>query len=200
MDATIFRAALRASAKVALGATMTSCGGSIHAGAQGDAPDAVADAWMDASRGDEPVLADAPPTEDALAEQDVHGGSTCDPPAASTLIPEQSHPGVGIGDGLFDCCASMIGSKLFRDGAPQGAPDAAASDPRILGCCAVVVYRLDAEQDDAGATLPDQGTLQRAGIAYYTDLIPACCEPLQTWYGICTPWGPPMPPAMPEVA
>jgi hypothetical protein len=200
MDATIFRAALRASAKVALGATMTSCGGSVLAGAQGDAPDAVADAWVDASRGDEPVLADATRAEDALAEQDVHGGGTCDPPAASTLIPEQNHPGVRVEDAIFDCCASMIGSRLFLDGAPQATPDAAAGDPRILGCCAVVVYRLNADQVDAGAALSDEATLQQAGVDYPSSLIPTCCAPLQEWYGICNPWGPPMPPAMPEVA
>jgi hypothetical protein len=196
MDAMIFRAALRASAKVALGATISSCGGSIHAAAaEGDAPDAVADASMDAVRGDQPVLADA------AAMRDVQVGSACNPPAASSLIPEPNHPDIRIDDGLFDCCAATIASDFLVDGSPHVPLDAAAGDPRILGCCAVVVYRLNADQGDGAAVASDDSTLQKAGFTeVWGDVIPTCCIPLHDYYGVCTPWGPPMPPAMPEVA
>jgi hypothetical protein len=197
MDATIFRAALRASAKVALGATISSCGGSIHATAAGDA---VPDASTDAGAGDEPVLTDAR-IEGAAVVQDAEGVGTCNPPVASSLIPEQDHPGVRIDDGLFDCCASTIGSDFFLDGGPQVTLDAAAADPRIMGCCAVVVYRLNADLGDGAAISVDDGTLQEAGLTgVWSDVITTCCIPLHDYFGVCTPWGPPMPPAMPEVA
>jgi hypothetical protein len=191
MDPTIFRAALRASAKVALTATLSSCGGTIHTTPQGGPPDATADAW----------LADAPAAVDAFVVADSPGPGTCNPPPVSSLLPEPNHPGIRIGDDLFDCCATTLGSALVADSGLLDPADAAASDPRVLGCCAVAAYRLNADVGpDAGAFYGDMGTLMDAGVNVNSNFLD-CCYALKDYQGpACTPWGPPMPPAMPDVA
>jgi hypothetical protein len=185
MDPGIFRAALRASAKVALGATLSSCGGTLQTAAHGEPPDATAD---------------APELEDALVETDSPGAGMCEPPPVASLLPEQSHPGIRISDDLFACCATMVGSALVLDGG-LNQTDAAAIDPHVLDCCAVAIYRVNADVGpDAGAFYRDQATLLEAGADLNSNFL-GCCDPLHDYNGpACTPWGPPMPPAMPQVA
>jgi hypothetical protein len=204
MDSVVFRAALRASAKVALTATLSSCGGAIQTG-NADAPDAVVDA---SSTGDSTAPSDAFAGDafaaDVVAETPVDvvpdaGG--CRPPPVDSLLPEPNHPGIAISDGLFDCCVTLLGAELRTDGQAPALTDAQAHDPTFLGCCAVTLYRLDDEPLDAGTK--DLTTVAEAGVPKYPTLYAGCCEPLAPVSGFsltCTPWGPPMPPAMPEVA
>jgi hypothetical protein len=199
MDARAFRAALRASAKVALGVA-AGCGGAISA-ASDEPPVTTADA----SAGH-----DATDTVDAAVAADSGGGAldvavanACNAPPVSSLLPEQVDGGAVITDSTFDCCASWLGTIGLNDSG-FGFPDAAAADPSVLACCAVVVARLDGDWRNSWGPDADAGqaALQRDQ-AIAAPVQWACCAETGHPDGpTCTPWGPPMPPAMPagEVA
>jgi hypothetical protein len=207
MDSTIFRAALRASAKVALTATLGSCGGTIDAASReardGSPPPPVTSTLADASTA---VLADvAAPGEVAdaadasLVVADVAPPPVgCDPLAAGELFPKGMHGDAGVTEPLFECCVTFLGSAIGTDASwplPM-LPDAEANDPNILGCCAVAVYHLDSVSNDRDASVGASAELANAGVNTYE-----CCQAIGYPVGVtCTPWGPPMPPAMPEVA
>jgi hypothetical protein len=224
MDAVVFRAALRASAKVALTATLSSCGGALQT-TSGEGPDALADATPvttgdeaaqgDAVAGDDAVAWDATVDAvfaDAIPEASVFAtteGGACTPPPVASLFPEDQHPGVRISDTLFDCCVAFLGSALRLDGGAFQATeagdlritDAEANDPTFAGCCAVTVYRLDMDYGVLDSGVRDSITLQEAGISTYPTLEYGCCYTVPGVNGLtCTPWGPPMPPAMPGIA
>jgi hypothetical protein len=191
MDYTVFRAALRASAKVAFTATIASCGGAIQSAESREANDAA----VDASTVSDPV-ADA-----ALAPSPRDGTTSptaCSPPSPASLAPEAGGS-VQVTDDTFQCCIALIAPELRTDAIVPRFDDAAASDPAIVGCCDAVIYRLDHDYSgDAGAA--DRAALADAGLGY-SEYAGGCCPVVAYPEGpTCTPWGPPMPPAMPEVA
>jgi hypothetical protein len=197
MDARAFRAALRASAKVALGLA-AGCGGAISAASDGP-PGETADASV--GHDAQGPAVEASTTVDAGLVVDVAVANACNPPPASSLIPEQIDGGATISDTTFDCCASWLGTVGLKDSG-IGFPDAAAADPGVMACCAVVVARLDDDWRTSWGSDPDAG---RAALARDQALAApvqwSCC--VETGYPdgpTCTPWGPPMPPAMPGVA
>jgi hypothetical protein len=206
MDSAVFRAALRASAKVALTATLSSCGGSIQTHTD-DTPDAIADASRAATL-DVSTPVDAVPDDvileasvDVATDDAVADAGECRPPPMASLFPEQSHPGVTISDDVFDCCVTLLASELGTDGQAPQLTDAQAHDPTFLGCCAATIYRLDNDYFDGGRQ--DFTTLAEAGLSIYSTLYVGCCENIPPGNAVgptCSPWGPPMPPAMPEVA
>jgi hypothetical protein len=159
MDYTVFRAALRVSAKVAVTTTLVSCGGAI---------------------------ADAPVPDDAMA---IGDSPACNPPPAMTLLADAAS-GASVTSTTFSCCASEVAAAFginIEDGAVGHALDGAPEPGDLADCCAVVVFA-----DNPYRPYPAQ---TQAGQEHFW-----CCEMLD-WPpapGLaCTPWGPPMPPAMP---
>jgi hypothetical protein len=202
MDALAFRAALRASAKVALGVA-AGCGGAISTASDGPPP-TTADASVghDATDAVEAAVAfDAAIAFDSgVGPVDVSVANACNPPPASSLLPEQLDAGVVITDSTFDCCASWLSTVAGVDSG-VGFSDAAAADPDVTACCAVVVVRLDGDRGawladpDAGHAALDRDFALAAPVRW------SCC--VETGFPggpTCAPWGPPMPPAMPASA
>jgi len=201
MNALAFRAGLRASAKVALGLVVIGCGGVV-----GDAADSGAESLADAS-----VPRDAGKAETALAPEaaipatdaGLSDALACNAPPPSSLLPEGSNldAAAAIDTATFDCCAASLEALLPADaGTIFQFPDAAAPDPALAACCAVVVMRLDhdytvvenGDPDAAEATLQQDQTTA-APVRW------ACCNVAGHPEGpTCTPWGPPVPPDMPR--
>src|SRR5260370_27398882 len=226
MDYMVFRAALRASAKVALTATLASCAGIVQSTNRADTRDGgaspsptgtapIAIAPRPAMVDERAYLADAarPATVDyAVSIADVPRPPTvddatplpaaCDPPPVASLLPEIKHLDARVSDETFECCVSLLAPELLLDAQPRVFTDAAAHDPNVLDCCAVAIYRVDRGYGDPDAGARDRGRLADAGLTSFNSLR-GCCAALA--YPLvegptCTPWGPPMPPAMPEMA
>lgn len=193
MEARAFRAALRASAKVALGVA-AGCGGAISA-----ASDGPPGATVDASAGRD--AADAAIAVDTGGGVDVAVTNACNPPPVASLLPEQLDGGATISDTTFDCCASWLGTIGLSDSG-IGFPDAAAADPGVMACCAVVVVRLDDDWHASWGADPDAGraALDRDQALAAPVQWTCCAETGHPEGPTCTPWGPPMPPEMPAAA
>jgi hypothetical protein len=197
MDSIVFRAALRASAKVALTASLSACGGAVQTTSTNETPDAFADTSSGAVVGEAAAPSDAGRTE-----------NVCAPPPVASLLPEQSNPDAAVADETFACCVHVLAASSEQpDGYLPILTDAAAHDPTVLGCCAAVVVRLDSDFSGTGVDplTRDRGEVAEAGLDQVYD--PArCCEALGSQLALypigptCSPWGPPMPPAMPGVA
>ena len=162
--------ALRNAAKVAFGTFVVGCGGSIVVGQEPDAQSdakATKDAALDS--------AIVPKQDAALA---CTGATEVD---ASDVSAE-----------TFQCCVATVKSAT-GDASPWGdpnGPDASAvtNDPAAQNCCSVIIARIDNEPD--GGNFSDD--YMAAG-----DALNWCCIALSyPMGGACTPWGPPMPPAM----
>ena len=192
MDTLVFRAALRAAAKVALSVAAVGCGGCGGiADSEGRVP-STADAGGDVGAMRDGATSPEAGSRDALA---------CNPPPESDLLPEGLHvdAGASLGGPIFDCCAAQLASLVSADGSVAfQLPDAAVADPEVTACCAVLIARLDYDQGSA-ASDPDASVtaLQRDG-KLAAPARWACCSALGHPDGpTCTPWGPPVPPAMP---
>jgi hypothetical protein len=184
MDRSVFRAALRASAKVALGAAFAGCGGMVGSTADHAAQEATAS---------DAAVADA-------TRVDVNA-QTCDPPAPSSVLPEGLHAdaAAGIGESTFACCVSLLEAVPPNDGGFEF-PDAAIGNPEVQACCATVIARLDYDMRQTIAQ-PDASTTEQQDEQTAAPVRWACCQVTPSEGPTCTPWGPPMPPAMPgEVA
>jgi hypothetical protein len=179
MDYSVFRAALRAAAKVAITTSVVSCGGNVAA---------ITAPRNDAGGSDVP---DAARSVDPVSLADTR--SSCNPPAAASLLPEALHADAGVSEEVFACCASELGTLLDAAAPPNVEAEAAAGDPEAVNCCAAVVFRLDTDYRSIGAnTLTGDEAL--VGSVRWT-----CCAFADHPEGpTCTPWGPPMPPAMPD--
>jgi hypothetical protein len=193
MKSWAFRAALRASAKIAFGVAAVGCGGMVSSGAEpSQAPLDEAGRGADATDAvDASIAVDASPLEAAA----------CDPPPSSSLLPEGPHAdaSAAITETMFECCVAQLETIDPGDGG-AGFRDAAAGDPGIQACCAVVIARLDYEQThlvgdpDASAATFQRDQQTSAPVRW------ECCGATPSEGPTCTPWGPPMPPAMSEVA
>jgi hypothetical protein len=206
MDRLIFRAALRATAKVALTAVVFGCGGTvISAGAEDPGMDAGGggDPRPDAAGADHETLADvAPPdaaVEGAVAEEasspieasSAEAGAVCSAPDPSTLFPETSHLHAKVSESTFACCVDEL-APLFGEGGTETS-EAGAMDPSVTDCCAATVFYLDRARGDA---LAPARALAQAKLGFLGE--ESCCRVLSFPVGVtCTPWGPPVPPAMP---
>ena len=202
MNSWAFRAALRATARVALGVTAVGCGGSVAAG-----PDARIDSGVGSLPDAATAMGEATPADDAAVASDVSEASVpvdalaCEAPPASELLPEGLHvdAGAAIDRATFDCCVAKIAAFGPPDAAVSIAelPDAGPADPVVTSCCAAIIARLDYEErtNVAGPDAsPWWGDQNASGQVHW-----ACCEALNYPEGpSCTPWGPPTPPAMPR--
>jgi hypothetical protein len=162
--------ALRNAAKVALGTFVVGCGGSIVVGEEPDA------------HGDAKAKQDAALIDAVVPEQD-----------AALACTGQTEVDAGdVSSETFACCIAEVKSAT-GDASPWGdpnGPDASpvTNNPAAENCCNVIVARIDNEPD-GGSFSEDYNT---AG-----DALNWCCIALKYPMGTaCTPWGPPMPPAM----
>ncbi len=169
----IHRSALRAAAKVALTLSTASmlgaCGAQVTPGAAPPQDDAG-----DVEASTDTAVADTVKVPDAIID-----ATACGPITPDAATPSQ-----------LKCCAAKV-KAAFDPGAPPDAGGEAgvgSPDPAIQECCREV-FTVDDPTLDLGLTFEHwQG----------------CCFALSKgpsedgWHG-CTPWGPPMPPAMPEV-
>jgi len=192
MNRSVFRAALRASAKVALGAAFVGCGGAVTSTAEHAAPEATA---ADAAS------ADATPVDVSSPDAAQAEAAACDPPSPSSVLPEGLHAdaAAGIGQSTFDCCVSMLEAVPPNDGGFEF-PDAAVGNPEVQACCATVIARLDYDMRTT-INQPDASTAGQQDEQTAAPVRWACCQVTPSEGPTCTPWGPPMPPEMPgEVA
>lgn len=164
--------ALRAAAKVALAFSTASvfgaCGGQVAEAAKADP-----DAKTDPDGGSAEAATDTAAVPDALVD------ATACTVTADAATPKE-----------LACCAAKVKATFPADVVEPvdagGVGDAGSPDKELVACCGEIVRTYDSTHD-LGLTF------QQAR---------ACCYALPgTWWehpGIaCTPWGPPMPPAMP---
>jgi hypothetical protein len=172
--------ALRAAAKVTLSAAILGCGGATEA------------VTVDASDGDAtPVRVtthqDAAAARDALAALDAQ--ATPDAPDAPALAcpGAVADPTATVAASTFACCTSFLEGSLLT--ADSGVLAVDPSLPTTLPCCAAAVAYVDGAPSAFGSV---------AG-----PVLASCCHELATVDAgppvgpACTPWGPPVPPAMP---
>ena len=211
MNHFVFRAALRASAKVALGAAFAACGGVVGStaapsAAEAAAPDAASvDATPNAVSVDatpNAVSVDATPVDvSSPLDAPKQEAGACDAPSPSSVLPEGAHADAAaeIGQSTFDCCVAMLKVVLPDEGG-LAFPDAAVGNPEVQACCATVIARLDYDMRQT-ITQPDASTAEQQDERTAAPVRWACCQVTPSEGPTCTPWGPPMPPEMPgEVA
>jgi hypothetical protein len=203
MDRLVFRAALRVSAKVALGAAVAGCGGLVGSTAERAAPEAGAPEAAAVSPEAAPEDA-AAPVDVALADGSQVKAGACDPSSPSSVLPEDTHAdaAAGITESTFDCCLAVLEAVPPNEGGFEF-PDAAFGNPEVQACCATVIARLDHDYRDSWALVDAAQAILQGDMRAAEPIVNACCQvELPAAYGpTCTPWGPPMPPQMPgEVA
>lgn len=163
------RAALRATAKVALSLTVVGCAAEVQLPREDN---------EDATVGTDEELTRA---GGRTGSPTASGGSSgdelvCDAPPVGEVVLLDAE--------LVQCCTSFIEPATPTDG-PSWETWQSVADPDLDGCCQVLVAHVD--QDTTGA-----GDLW--------EMMSACCMRLDYPMGpACTPWGPPVPPAMPRL-
>lgn len=170
----IQRRALRAAAKVALTLSTASVFGAC--GSQTTAtPVPPKDDAGDVDASTDTVVVDTYKVPDAVIDATACGPIT--PDAATTT--------------QLECCAAKVKATFDSDaGEPfdaGGDADGGSPDPTMQACCGEIIKVYDATHD--------------LGLSFQQAR--ACCYMLPgVWYEhagyACTPWGPPMPPAMPD--
>jgi hypothetical protein len=182
MHASTRGAALRAAVKVTLSASALSCGGVVGDGI----PDAEA---LTDARADVHTLTHA---QSSAASSFAEAGARAD---AATVMAgpcsgETSDVDGSVSGHAFACCTAFLEKGLFDAG--EGALALDASAPESRECCATIVAFVDHGGFPA---------LAEAG-APAESVLESCCGALSAPDGpprgaACTPWGPPVPPAMP---
>ena len=168
MDELTVRRALRAAAKVAFSFSVAGCGGAI-------APEAAIDSGHvdttgPGADGGHVALSDAASSRDT-----------------GVVLASCNEPSLGVdasvGDDTFACCRQRV-DQAMSDASWPRLGDAAASDPGVVMCCNAVILHVEEKPAD---------------YAKASHEIQPCCQLLHSPIGVaCTPWGPPVPPAMPE--
>ena len=196
MQASTRLLALRAAAKVALSASILGCGGATiadeHASPKarspeleaGALPDALADALADApaSTIHHSAQAEASTGRDVLASVDARADVSMQADAvANAVCPGATEdPNATVSEGTFACCATYL------DGQTSGGfPQLDASAPPSKACCAAVIAYVDHVDggNEAVTSMP---------LFYWCRCNVLAPGP----QSFCTPWGPPVPPAM----
>jgi hypothetical protein len=190
MKASTMARALRAAARLAVGVSWCgACGGSLGVQAEGDAEPA---ATRDGNAPPRDALASvAAETGTApLQEADAKPSPKQAPADAAPLDAELAcaltfDPDGGLAGSSVDCCMALTLSMLPDSGASIDAGSWKA-DPSLASCC---------------------GALQASGFLsapaytarHWTEAACAACSQVTGVDGtLCIPWGPPVPPAMPD--
>ncbi|MCC6521757.1 MAG: hypothetical protein IT373_03775, partial [Polyangiaceae bacterium] len=104
--------------------------------------------------------------------------------------PTCSDPGGTPGEEV-GCC-----SELAHEAFPEGVvPDPASVAPEVKACCGVLAAHYDAllaSVGGSGGAVADPWNWNADG-----DVKWSCCASIEWASTTCTPWGPPVPPAMP---
>jgi hypothetical protein len=198
MEPLVFRAALRATARVAFTAALVGCGGALtgnepaqreDTGAGGDDADVATngDATPARESGSTHASREAAPPEDS--------GLACNAPPPNALFRTDAAAST-VTESMFECCMAEIAPFIATDGS-QASPDAAAADPDAVACCGAVVFAVDhqiASAFDGGQDAGEVSAFDKLG----SNGRWICCDVLE-WPGgpTCSPWGPPTPPEMP---
>jgi hypothetical protein len=176
----VHRRALQAAAKVALTMSAASvfgaCGGSVATDVarspQDDAGPDTLSADVATPAIDSATADTAKPVPDAIVKS-----TTCGPIVADAATPEQT-----------ECCAARVRDTFPADWSepPFEGEGSEPFHPELAECCAEMVLAYDG--------------VHEFGLSFQQAR--ACCYVLPApWYShggaACTPWGPPMPPAMP---
>jgi hypothetical protein len=101
-----------------------------------------------------------------------------------------------VSQDAFDCCITRVDGMLGDSGSLPGANEYWSP---AIPCCSAIITRLNDDMNaDANAAAND----------FNGQVVIACCETLgehgfstrldDGGFGACTPWGPPVPPEMPE--
>ena len=168
MDEKIRRAALRATAKVALAMTVVGCLGEV----QVEADEA------------NPEESDGPPEEEVTTTIAPPGPQRPEPGVETELACEAPGPDdeVALDPEQLDCCNALLAPVLPSEPDAWPAWIEAAAAPDVQGCCRVELAHFEA--DPGGTVVP-------------WDTVSPCCEALEFPVGVaCTPWGPAVPPAV----
>lgn len=174
------RKALRAAQKLALSLTVVGCSTASHPTAMEDAGDTVDLGTALDDAGSTPMeILDAMMLADAGADATV--------PSDADLwadLGSSNDAAVDGGDAVNNCVGGISAYLASAD-----PPGSAAAREEDNACCTTIQAFVDGD-GTAWGTWPDD-TLR----AY-------CCGTVFEWRsgGSCTPWGPPMPPAMPALS
>jgi hypothetical protein len=179
MDRLTRHAALSAAAKVALSMSALGCASTVIERAAGTGSTGQGGASSGATAGTTitgTASAGTTTTASSAAGAGGAGGSStvCDAPPSGA--------DASVGSAVFDCCVAFLEPDASL---PGGSFDpSAANDPRVVDCCQAIVAHVDQNYSDYSKV-----PYQELG---------ACCTLLNNPVGpACTPWGPPVPPAMP---
>jgi hypothetical protein len=176
MNDSVRRKALRHAAKVAFGSLIAGCGG----GLQDAAPDAHPkndvqvsdvqnlDAQNDAADASDDVIVD-------VVKPPWDGSLACTGPITDF--------DASVDEPTFQCCLGVVEQVTGDSGFTVVDAGAISGDPSVANCCDAIIAHVDQMSSDYGAASPT---------------LPSCCNYAQHPTGVaCTPWGPPMPPAVP---
>ena len=169
MDESIRRAALRATAKVALAMTVMGCLGEVR----------VDSAGAQAGEG-----GDQPATPDPLEPGAGGTGGATATPDPEALACEAPYPdeAVILDSDQLGCCEDLLGPLLPAVGEQWDAWNEVSGELEVQGCCRVAVAHFDA--DPVASEVP-------------WETLGPCCDAIGFPSGpACTPWGPAVPPAV----
>lgn len=204
------RAALRAAAKVALGAlaygALAGCSGRYTSGDQAsdldpdeqiapEAPDDVAPPGEDAPAGDGGAAPTAgePPAGCTPAEGDPDGsgGSQPEPPELACAAPASLDDAEARPREELDCCLGYMTERVPAGGTAGLSEQelaALAEDASVVNCCTALIVGVDARV----ISYVEAGRVR--GACCLDDLV---APQEELWrHTFCTPWGPPVPPAL----
>lgn len=213
MDAKVLRAAVSAAIRVTVSTSLIGCGGSVSsenagttsAGGKSAATPSKAQgtsAAGNSSAGWGPAAPTNGSNPNSGSAGTASGGTTVGGPASTAPEGGSDSGGTtagaagaaegGEGPGaLGDPCSVMTACMDRLDG------DALLATPGTIPCCQVVIDGLMELRDQLGIECwADLNGRFLTSMAHQT-----CCTALNQWQQpACTPWGPPVPPELPESA
>jgi hypothetical protein len=167
VDDEIRRRALRSAAKVAFGIAL--CSGAALAGCGGKS---IGD--DDGAEGEQPP--------------EARSGLAC-APALGPVDPNDLDANASWDASVYACCTDYIAGRISAEPSPESHAAGLAADPSGVNCCRYVNASYHSLR----------GTFGAEAFPYEANL--ACCDagvlPEDEAVGpFCTPWGPPVPPAL----
>src|SRR5271169_6677726 len=151
MDPLVFRAALRATARVAFTAAIVGCGGTLASNENRDprersdagSPSDEAATGADVATNTDP---DTGPGAEASAVPEAapppgDGAIACNAPPPSSLFGADAASS-SVSESLFECCMAELTPLIATDSGTDSL-DAAAADPSVTACCGVVVFAIN---------------------------------------------------------